>query len=181
MPKAIAVFGATGHQGGAVAKALARDTENFKVCGIPNVQQEVQEDDLKNSGVKVMPCDLDDVNSIKTVLNDVDGCYIVTYTDFSEDDCIEKEIQRGKNIANACKQAGISQVIYSTQLDTKKIKGIEVRHLVTKSEIEKIMMSLNLPMTSFLVPCFYENFYDYLKPRRVQENKFVLGKNSLIF
>ena len=181
MPKTITVFGATGHQGGAVARTLARDSANFTVRGITrDVQQEVKVGDLKQNGVAVIQCDLDDVNSIRMSLNGADGCFVVTYTDFNEPDCIAKEKQRGKNIADACNLAGISHVVYSTQLHTTRVKGIEVRHLVAKAEIEDYFKSLNLPVTSLLVPCYYENFYDYLKPRRVQGNNFVFGKLPLI-
>lgn len=174
MPKTITVFGATGHQGGAVARALARDP-NFVVRGITrDVQQEVKIDDLKNSGVTVLQCDLDNVNNIRMALNDTDGCFVVTYTDFTEPDCIAKEKQRGRNIADACVLAGVPHVIYSTQLHTTRVKGIEVRHLVAKAEIEDYMHSKNLPLTSFLVPCYYENLFDYLKPRRKEGNDFVL-------
>ncbi|XP_052223047.1 nmrA-like family domain-containing protein 1 isoform X2 [Dreissena polymorpha] len=175
MPKTITVFGATGHQGGAVARALARDPANFVVRGITrDVQQDVKIDDLKNSGVTVLQCDLDNVNSIKMALNDSDGCFVVTYTDFNEPDCIEKEKRRGKNIADACALAKIPHVVYSTQLHTTRVKGIEVRHLVAKAEIEDYFKSIGLPLTCFLVPCYYENFYDFLKPRRVQGNNCVL-------
>ena len=176
MPKTITVFNATGHQGGAVARALARDP-NFIVRGVTrDVQQEVKIDELKDSGVTVLQCDLDSVNNIRMALNNTDGCFVVTYTDFTEPDCIQKEIQRGKNIADACVLAGVPHVIYSTQLHTTRVKGIEVRHLVSKAEIEDYMISKKLPMTSFLVPCYYENLFDYLKPRRVDGNSFVLGK-----
>ena len=178
MPKTITVFGATGHQGGAVARALARDP-NFVVRGITrDVQQEVKVDELKNSNVTVLQCDLDSVDNIRMALNNTDGCFVVTYTDFTEPDCIAKEIQRGKNIAEACVKAGVPHVIYSTQLHTTRVKGIEVRHLVAKAEIEDYMRDyMKLPMTSFLVPCYYENLFDYLKPRRVGGNDFVLGKH----
>lgn len=176
MTKTITVFGATGHQGGAVARALASDP-NFVVRGITrDVQQDVKIDELKEHGVTVLQCDLDSVNNIKMALNNTDGCFVVTYTDFNEPDCIKKEIQRGKNIADACALAGVPHVIYSTQLHTTRVKGIEVRHLVSKAEIEDYMISKRLPLTSFLVPCYYENLFDYLKPRRVEGNNFVLGK-----
>jgi len=177
MPKTVTVFGATGHQGGAVARALARDPASFVVRGITrDVQQEVKVDDLKNSGVAVIQCDLDNPNSIRMALNDADACFVVTYTDFNEPNCIEKEIQRGKNIADACVMANVPHVIYSTQLHTTRVKGIEVRHQVAKAEIEDYFKSKGLPVTCFLVPCYYENFYDFLKPMRVNGNNFVLGK-----
>lgn len=173
-PKTITVFGATGHQGGAVARALAADPENFIVRGITrDVQQEVKVEDLKNAGVTVIQCDLDNVNSIRMALNNTDGCFIVTYTDFNEPDCIEKEKRRGENIANACVAAGVPHAIYSTQLHTTRVKGIEVRHLVAKAELEDCLKSKCLPLTCFLVPCYYENFYDFLKPRRTGPNNFV--------
>lgn len=181
MPKTITVFGATGHQGGAIARALARDSSNFVVRGITrDVQQEVKIDDLKQNGVAVIQCDLDSVNSIRMALNDADGCFVVTYTDFNEPDCIAKEIQRGKNIADACAMAGIPHVVYSTQLHTTRVKGIEVRHLVAKAEVEDYFKSKGLPLTSLLVPCYYENFYDYLKPKRVQGNNFIFRKYVLL-
>ncbi|KAL4219579.1 NmrA-like domain-containing protein 1 [Mactra antiquata] len=174
-PKIITVFGATGHQGGAVARALARDSQNFEVRGITrDVQQEVKIDELKEAGVTVIQCDLDNVNNIRMALNHCDGAFIVTYTDFKEPDCIEKEIQRGKNIADACVLAGVPHVLYSTQLHTTKVKGIEVRHLVAKAEIEQYMTDKKLPLSCFLVPCYYENFFDFLAPQRVQGDNFIL-------
>lgn len=174
MVKTITVFGATGHQGGAVARALAADTANFTVRGITrDVQQEVKVDELKAAGVTVIQCDLDDVNSIRMALNNADGCFIVTYTDFTEDDCIKKEIQRGKNIADACRMAGVPHVLYSTQPHTTRVKGIEARHLVAKAEIEELLAGL--PLTCFLVPCYYENLFDLLKPRQIDDcGNFVL-------
>ena len=180
MTKTITVFGATGHQGGAVARALARDP-NFVVRGITrDVQQEVKVEDLKNSGVTVIQCDLDSVSNIKMALNNTDGCFVVTYTDFNEPDCIAKEKQRGKNIAEACVQAAVPHVVYSTQLHTTRVKGIEVRNLVAKAEIEDDMINKRLPVTSFLVPCYYENLFDYLKPRKLDGTSFVLGKYMFV-
>lgn len=184
MPKTITVFGATGHQGGAVARALARDSQNFKeVRGITrNVQQEVKVENLKNDGVVVIQCDLDNSDNIRMSLNGADGAFIVTYTEFGESDCIEKEIQRGKNIVDACIKAGVPHIVYSTQLHTTDVKGIEVRHLVAKAEIEEYIKKqkkekklVDLTLTFLLIPCYYENFYDFLSPKKVSGG-FIFGK-----
>ncbi|KAL5011329.1 hypothetical protein ScPMuIL_009880 [Solemya velum] len=182
MAKVITVFGATGNQGKAVAMALKHDG-NFAVRAVTRDVYHPKIIELKSNGVDVFQCDLDDVESIRGPLNGAYGCFVVTYTDFADPNAMEREIQVGKNIADACVAAQIQHVVYSTQLHTARISGITARHMVAKAEIEDYLKEKNLTLTCLLVPCYYEHFLDFFKPQKVDTNTFEIvlpmGNTSL--
>ncbi|KAL3870486.1 hypothetical protein ACJMK2_038541 [Sinanodonta woodiana] len=175
MAKVVTVFGATGHQGGAVARALALDP-SFKVRAVTRGDSQSEKaQNLLSCGAEVMTCNFNDVTSIKQTLAGADACFVVTYSDFSNADCIEEELKIGRNFAKACAASGVKHILYGTQLNTLNIIGIAARHLVAKAQIQEYFMEENLPMTYILVPCYYENLLDYLKPEKIDNKNFRLA------
>ena len=81
MPKKIiAVFGATGAQGGGVARAILSDNNSeFAVRAITRDTNSDKAKDLAKMGAEVVAADIDDKESLKRALEGSYGAYFVTF------------------------------------------------------------------------------------------------------
>lgn len=67
------------------------------------------------------------------------------------------EIAQGKAVADACKTAGVKQLVFSSLLDTNKISNgrlTHIKHFEGKAEIEEYIRQINVPAT-FVLPGFF--------------------------
>ncbi|ESO92810.1 hypothetical protein LOTGIDRAFT_216458 [Lottia gigantea] len=167
----VAVFNTTIPLGEAVARTLAKDTDLHVRAVTSDVTSETALN-LKNEGVELCECSFQDVDDVITALNSVDECFIVTETRASDPYCVDNEIKQGRLIADACSMSNVNHVIFSTQIHTQKVKGIQVRPMVTKAEIENYMKDKQLPLSCVMMPCFYQDFFTIFKPERVQNNTY---------
>src|SRR5688500_12448879 len=116
--KIIAVTGATGAQGGGLARAIMADTNGgFAVRALTRHPNKDKAKALAAAGAEVVKADLDDVESLKKAFAGAHGVYAVT--NFWEHFSAEKEKAQAKNIADAAKAAGVKHVIWSTLEDTR--------------------------------------------------------------
>src|SRR5690348_9415058 len=116
--KIIAVIGATGMQGGGLARALAGDSQGpFKARAVSRSTNSDKTKALVALGVEVVTADLDDVESLKGAFSGAHGAFCVT--NFWEHLSPEKETTQAKNLATAAKHAGLRHVIWSTLEDTR--------------------------------------------------------------
>ena len=123
--KIIAVFGATGAQGGGLARAILNDKNSeFAVRAITRDTNSDKAKALAAIGAEVVAADIDDPKSMQKALEDAYGAYFVTF--FWAHFSAEKEIAEAKNMAEAAKLAGLKHVIWSTLED--------VRHYVPLSD-----------------------------------------------
>src|SRR4030095_6967427 len=131
MAKIIAVVGATGVQGGGLARAILADpSSGFSVRAITRDPSKDNAKALAAKGAEVVSANLDDVESLKKAFAGAHGVYGVT--NFWEHFSAEKEMQQAKNIAEAAKAAGGDNVIWSTLEDHRKLMqapGNRVPHL----------------------------------------------------
>ena len=165
----IAIFDCGCHgEGASVALALLEDTQ-FRLRVVTENPSGLDTRLQKNSH-RFEQCQVywDDPSSVRNVLRDAYGCFLKTNTDFSRRDSMEEEARKGRLVADACKHAGVSHVVFSTQLNTKQVTGIVVPHMVAKAMTEEYMRSLILPLTSIIVPVCYEDFTGCYKPVRSQ-------------
>jgi len=150
--KIILVTGATGRQGGAVAKnllekgwavrAMTRDPESEKALS------------LKSGGAEVVKADLNDPDTLKAVLEGVYGVFAVQ--NFWEAGN-EGEVTQGKNLADAAKAANVKHFVYSSVSSADK--NTNLNHFDSKFEIEEHIRSIDLPYTIFRPVFFMENFF----------------------
>lgn len=165
MPKTVVVVRADSDIGGAVACALSKNP-NYTVKAIavdtndPNIQ------DVKQCNIPVIQHSLADDKKLKDILSGADACFIVTKSDFSNPQFVEDEIEQGQNIAEACLEAKVPHVVFSTQLHPFKITGISCRPLVAKAELEGYMRQIGLPVSFIMIPSLYEDYFGVLKPMR---------------
>src|SRR5918995_1236788 len=179
--KIIAVTGATGAQGGGLARAILADPNGgFAVRAITRDPNKDAAKALAGKGAEVVKGDLDDVESLKKAFAGAHGVYAVT--NFWEHFSAEKEKAQAKNIAEAAKAAGVKHVIWSTLEDTRKFMPADdkrmpmlqekyrVPHFDAKAEANASFSGLP---TTFLVTSFYwDNLYMFgLAPKKGDDGK----------
>ena len=156
--KTIVVSGATGMQGGAVARRLL--DEGWRVRALTRDPAKSAAQALAQAGAEVVAADFYDGDSLARALDGAYGVYSVQ--NFFERG-ITGEIQQGKNLASAGKAARVQHFVYASVVAAERRTGIP--HFDSKAEIEQFIRNLGLPCTT-LRPCFFmENFRSYFPPR----------------
>ena len=114
----ITVFGATGAQGGGLARALLADPAcGFTVRAVTRKPDSDAGRALANAGAEVVAADLDDAASVQRAMNGAHGAFCVT--NFWEHFSPEKELAQAGAMADAAAKAGVQHVIWSTLEDTR--------------------------------------------------------------
>jgi len=116
--KIIAITGATGAQGGGLARAILNDkTSAFAVRALTRNPNSDKAKQLAALGAEVVAADVDDVGSLERAFAGAYGAYCVTF--FWEHFSPEREKAQGVNMALAAKAAGIKHAIWSTFEDMR--------------------------------------------------------------
>lgn len=155
MANLIVVFGATGIQGGSVARYLLQDTRSFKVRAVTRHPNSEKAQKLAELGAEVVRADLDDPSTLPEALSGCHGVFGVT--NIWEHNSKAKEIEQGKALVDACKEAGVKHLIFSLQPSVEEAIGVECILLDGKAEIEKYMLESGVPCTSVHFPMYMEN------------------------
>ncbi|KAM4632248.1 nmrA-like family domain-containing protein 1 [Discoglossus pictus] len=168
--KKIVVFGATGNQGGSVVEALLEDG-TFSVRAVTRDPKKEAALKLSQAGAEVVAADLDDEKSVEAALSGAYGVFLVT--NYWEHFIQEKEIKQGKLIADLSKRLDLKHVVFSGLENVKKLTGgkLEVIHFDSKGEVEEYFRSINVPMTSVRLPCYYENLLTFFRPQKAEDGK----------
>ena len=104
--KIIAVIGATGAQGGGLARAIAHDPSGgFSARAITRDTNSSKAKELAKLGVEVVAANVDDPDSLKRAFKGAHGAYCVTF--FWDHFSPDKEIAEAGAMANAAKAAGL--------------------------------------------------------------------------
>jgi len=108
--KIITVFGATGAQGGGLARAILSDSNSeFKVRAVTIDANSDKAKALAQLGAEIVEADIDDVVSIKKALEGAYGAYFVTF--FWEHFSAEKEFQEVTNFTQAAKEINLQHIV----------------------------------------------------------------------
>jgi uncharacterized protein YbjT (DUF2867 family) len=182
MAKIIAVIGATGVQGGGLARAILADPgSGFSVRAItrdPNKDNAVA---LAAKGAEVVSANLDDVESLKKAFAGAHGVFGVT--NFWEHFSAEKEKAQARNIAEAAKAAGVKHVIWSTLEDTRQFMSADdkrmpilqekyrVPHFDAKAEANAFFSGV--PTTLLVTSFYWDNLYMFgLAPKKGDDGQY---------
>jgi len=148
-PHQILVTGATGRQGGAVAKHLL--SRGFRVKALTRNPKSKKAAALESMGAEIVQGDLNKPLSYTTHLEDLYGIYSVqTFANG-----VTKEIAQGIQLANQAKAIGISHFVYASAVGTTLNTGIP--HWESKRTIEQHVKSIGIPYTIVKPSSFYEN------------------------
>ncbi|MGO4749392.1 NmrA/HSCARG family protein [Streptomyces sp. 2MCAF27] len=159
--KTVLVTGATGGQGGAVARSLLRGGWAVRALVRDPGKQAAKE--LKALGADLVTGDLDDPQSLRAAARGAYGVFSVQPSDMA-DPRPEAEVRQGRNVADAARAAGVAHLVYSSVGGAERGSG--VAHFETKAEIEAYIDALGMPAT-VLRPVFFMENWPYLVPEAV--------------
>ena len=184
--KVIVVFGATGAQGGGLARAILHDVGGeFSVRATTRNVNSEKAKELATSGAEVVYADIDDATLVQDALKGAYGAYFVTFywAHFSP----EKEKEQAATYANAAKKAGLKHVIWSTLEDTREyiplddnrmptlMRKYKVPHFDGKGESDKLFKQARVPTTFLRASFYWDNFIFFgLGPKRGADGKLAL-------
>ena len=185
--KIIAVFGATGAQGGGLARAIAADrTGPFTARAITRHPDSDKAKALAALGVEVVAGDTDDASSLAPALIGAHGAFCVT--NFWEHFSAEREGVQAAAMARATKKAGIKHVVWSTLEDTRKWVPLadsrmptlhgkyKCPHFDSKGVMDTVFANEAAPTTYLMAAFYWENFlYFGMGPRVGEDGNLVLA------
>jgi uncharacterized protein YbjT (DUF2867 family) len=172
----ITVIGATGTQGGAVARALLADGE-FAVRAVTRSAASPKARALAELGAEVVEATLTDEGSLREAFNGAYGAFLVT--PFWEHRSPARELVEVENLINAARAAGLQHVVWSTLEDTREAiaadddrmpfigDGYRVPHFDVKGgAADALFARSGLPTTYLLMSFYWDNLLTGLKPQR---------------
>lgn len=161
----IAVVGATGMQGGGLARAILADpASGLTVRALTRDVRSDKAKELARLGAEVVAADVHDAESLKHAFAGAAGAFCVTF--FWAHLSPEKEYAEAEAMAKAAKAAGVRHVIWSTLEDTRRwvplsdnrmptlMAKYKVPHFDAKGEADQLFKQLGVP-TTFLLTSFY--------------------------
>ncbi|MEH2339942.1 NmrA/HSCARG family protein [Nostoc sp.] len=160
LERIILVTGATGNQGGAVARHLLQHG-NFKVRAFVRDPNKPAAQALQQAGAELVVGEFNDRASLEGALQGAYGVFSVQ----NFQDGIETEICQGKAVADAAKAASIQHFVYSSVGSAERKTGIP--HFDSKFQVEEYIRAIKLSYT-IMRPVFF--FYNYNAMRPMIEN-----------
>ena len=151
----VLVAGATGKQGGAVARSLL--DRGFRVRGLTRNPQKPEAQALAEQGAEVVQGDMEDRSDMDRVL---EGAYGVFSVQNFWETGYNGEVQQGKTVADAAKAAGVEHFVYSSVGSAHRQTGIP--HFESKWEVEEHVRQLGLPYT-ILRPVFFMQNWEWTR------------------
>ncbi len=149
----ILVTGATGRQGGAVARRLLEIGWQVRILTRNGNSSEAQ--GLKRMGAEVHVGDLSKPESLTAAVAGAHGVFSVQ--DFWQ--CgYRGEIEQGQNLARVAKEANVQHFIYSSVGGTDRTIDKNIPHFDSKRTIETYVRDSGIPFTIFRPVTFFENF-----------------------
>jgi len=167
----ITVFGATGAQGGGLARALLSDpASGFTVRAVTRKPDSDAGRALAKAGAEVVAADLDDAASVQRAMSGAWGAFCVT--NFWEHFSPEKELAQAGALADAAAKAGVQHVIWSTLEDTRTYFAADgkrmpvlmgkynVPHFDAKGEANALFTS-KVPTTLLYTSFYWDNLIHF--------------------
>ena len=181
--KIIAVVGATGAQGGGLARAILADPNGgFAVRAITRNTSSHKARALAKSGAQVVAADLNTPASIKRAFAGAHGAFCVT--SLGEHFSVMKEHAQGRAMAEAAVHAGLQHVIWSTQEDTRRwvplsdermptlMGSYKVPHFDGKGEIDRVFADLGVPTTFLRASFHWDNLlHEAIAPKKGHDGR----------
>src|SRR5881227_249935 len=165
----IVVTGATGQQGGAVARELL--ARKHTVRAMTRTPDSDAAKALARQGAEIVKGDLDDEATLRTALADTWGVFGVQNT---WEAGVEREEEQGKRLAELARKAGVQHYVYTSVGSAHRKTGIP--HFDNKWRIEEMVRGLGFPSHVILRPVFFmDNFLSpWFKPG-IDQGKLMIG------
>ena len=181
----IAVIGATGAQGGGVARALLQAPErSFRVRAVTRRPGSPAAQALTELGAEVFAADLDDAACVERAMLGAHGAFCVT--NFWEHFSPERELAQAGHLAEAAKRSGVRHVIWSTLEDTRRFVAADgqrmpvlmerynVPHFDAKGEANRFFTERGLPVTLLHTSFYWDNLIHFgMGPQRGPDGNLI--------
>lgn len=163
----IAVVGATGKQGGGLARAILDDPGGGFTCrAVTRAPSSPAARALAERGAEVVRADLDDERSLADAFAGAHGAYCMT--NFFEHFDPDRELAQAANLARAARTAGVRHAIWSSAessrdwgVDSEQLPTLgryKVPHWEAKAEGDQHFTDSGVSTTFLHLPMFWENF-----------------------
>ncbi|MEV3966023.1 NmrA/HSCARG family protein [Nocardia sp. NPDC050193] len=156
---AIAVFGATGQQGGALVDALL--ARGARVRALVRTPESDRAQAPAARGVELAAVQIDDPRPTVTALEAVDAFYFMTPEANSLEE-IEEEVRVGTALVDAAAAARVPHVVFNSVFGADRETGVP--HHDSKHRIEECLKLSGLRATMVRPAAFMENFATVMAP-----------------
>lgn len=184
MSKVLAVFGATGQQGGSVINYVLNDPELSRKYKIRAIIRNVSSEKAKRLKeiVQVVQGDVLNRASLEAALTGAHTVFAMTTPSFGPDG-FEIEYNSGKSIADVAVEKGAEYIIFSTLPPVKEIssgKYTKVAHFDAKAKAEQHIRDLPIKSAFYSPGFFMENFqsHTFLAPRQAPNGTWVMARHT---
>nr|WP_269330198.1 NmrA/HSCARG family protein [Kineosporia babensis] len=154
------VLGATGRQGGAVARELLR--RGYDVRALVRNPDAGPAQAVQAEGASLVRGDFEDASSLLSAMQDCAGVFSVQT--FRGPGGAQAEERQGKAVADAAAKAGVGHFVYSSVGGAERDSGIP--HFESKWRIECHIAEIQLPAT-VLRPVMFHEIFEEIGPRPV--------------
>lgn len=184
--KILVVVGATGAQGGGLARAILADPDGgFRCRALTRNPDSDAARALADAGAEVVRADLDDLDSLTAAFEGAYGAFCVT--NFWEHFSPDKEKAQAETLAHAAQTAGLQHVVWSTLEDTRDwvptsddrmptLMGVyTVPHFDAKAEADAFFRDRGVPTTFLRTSFYWDNFITFgAGPQRTPDGGLAL-------
>ncbi|KAL1915215.1 uncharacterized protein VTP21DRAFT_7491 [Calcarisporiella thermophila] len=155
----VVVAGATGAQGGSVARALLQ-TGKYHVRAITRNPDSEKARQLATQGAEVVKGNLSSIEDMRRCFTGAYAVYAVTNPYDPNNKKQGEEFRQGKNMADAALAKGVQHYIWSTLISIEKSSGgkFKVEEFDAKERVEEYVKKIGLPATFVNLGSYYENF-----------------------
>lgn len=165
--KLVLITGATGHQGGATLRHLAKHG-GFALRALTRKPDSDAARAIAALGAEVVAGDLDDAASLGRALDGAWGVYSVQNT---WEAGVEKEEVQGKRLAQLARDNNVQRFVYASVASADKATGIP--HFDNKFRVEQAVKALGFASYAIVRPVFFmENL---LTPWSLAGDKLTFG------
>lgn len=167
--KVILVTGATGKQGGAVARHLL--ASGWRVHALCRNPRKPAAQALADMGAVLEQGDLNDEASLRCAMQGVYGVFAMQPMSWPYSH--KKEVQQGMHLASAAKAANVEHYVFSSVGGADRRSGVP--HIESKWLVEQYIRELQLPATILRPVSFMDALFNITPLRRsIYEGKLLL-------
>jgi uncharacterized protein YbjT (DUF2867 family) len=148
----VLVTGATGAQGGALARLLLDRGHQVRAFSRRPDSPDCRE--LERRGAQIIQGDFEDRRSLEEAMRGVDAVFAMA-TPYEAGP--EAETRQARTIVDAVKSAGVRHLVYSSVSDADRDTGIP--HFDSKARVEEHIQDLGVPYTIVAPVWFFDNYF----------------------
>lgn len=169
-PLTVLVTGATGRQGGALARLLLK--RGHHVLALVRSPDSPAAKELEQRGAELTPGDFDDLDSLERAMGVVDAVFAMA-TPFHGASGLEDEVRHGRHLVDAAKLSRVRHFLYSSVAGADE--DTRIPHFETKHVVEEHLRRSGLPYTIVAPVFFMENFLGPGFSQRLREGVLAMA------